>query len=96
MYNDCEAFFLRELINEYQNLRQGRYFHNIFSLVDSKCISEIIVMYHVFFYVFLLQKPNLYYDHCFIFQGSSTIFRLHRILFQTNPAPSGSKCFKNN
>lgn len=67
MYNDCEAFFLREQINEYQNLRQGRYFHNIFSLVDSNCISEVIVMYHVFFYVFLLQKPNLYYDHCFYF-----------------------------
>jgi len=47
-YNDCGAFFLLVLINEYQNLRQGRYFHNIFSLVDSNCISDVIVLYMYF------------------------------------------------
>lgn len=88
MYNDCEAFFLRELINEYQNLRQGHYFHNnMFSLVDSNCLSEIIVMFHVFFYVFLLQKPNLYYDHCFIIQGCSVIFSTRSDFVSSKSSP---------
>jgi len=42
-------FFLQELINEFQNLRQGRYFHNIFSLVDSNCIISVVIVLYMYF-----------------------------------------------